>query len=847
MIRFLSLIFLVFNTSLYTHTSLGDVPDIVLPLVELELKSIERNEWPTGEGRKTVPSLKFTLKSSSTRDLSKSMEYFSCREIWPSSPINDTDYISVARDYGSSQIQYGTVWAVFSNVRPVEIPGNPYGPKGLKRGVCFYDKISFESVRLGYVSEIDSTSASLQSITVRNTFVRRALYRSPDNIEKRSLEFAFQPAGKFFWISDEDKTKGIAACERIVLSRQVSNQEINDALFWRDRTYEFQNIRYSNIDSICLADNVKRANSDVKKHELEFLNSGQVIGDVKGTIKLATGIGVALERESVDNNRFTKECISSANRRWNEGNEIKARLKKGMRILLTSVRVSERHRCDFARLIVLPPNQSKRKSAHDLGDVVGRAFSFSEYGYHLQETARYKTVPSKISMNVTEFEKKCRSVVFPLEGSPMEKGIAEWLPVVAKKVFYLNGRCYAEQFEFSQLDTTGDLYNHPEWVSLEHLESSSKKQSFTKKKLTKKVRPKSSRPPVASTVEGFITGYSSNSRLKNLLVLNPYIQEPRDNKGKLLSCDAFQYMPSSGTTGMTTPRLENYAYWYDLSFQKIAVRLLGVKSGTDKNRRCTFTEALAIDENGKEIPRPSTFFDRSIIDKLDLTKWYDDCLGGNSRQVAHIGFLEYCTCKTVRMSEDAVKVLGQPLNSIRTPVKKLKELSKLINMSDYYCQNPDHYKTAISGSNKAGVNAVATTSSGSTSKSKSKSKSSQEITENTNKPFVLSEFGHFTVIPTDPNAPIAADIKSLWAKGFYIHLKANGNFGFNTDKPGPYHYLPVNSWKQNNGVFTLILDKMTYTFTLPKNEHTGETTLTTIDTTLNAFKMTYVTKGKGEQ
>lgn len=113
------------------------------------------------------------------------------------------------------------------------------------------------------------------------------------------------------------------------------------------------------------------------------------------------------------------------------------------------------------------------------------------------------------------------------------------------------------------------------------------------------------------------------------------------------------------------------------------------------------------------------------------------------------------------------------------------------------------------------------------------------------KPFKLSGYAHFQVIPVDPNAAIAPEIKAMWAKGFYIHLKPDGNFGFNTDVPGPYLYLPVNRWKNENGVLTLTLDKIVYTFTLPMKESTGETTLNTVDSTLSAFEMTYVTKEKG--
>ncbi len=113
------------------------------------------------------------------------------------------------------------------------------------------------------------------------------------------------------------------------------------------------------------------------------------------------------------------------------------------------------------------------------------------------------------------------------------------------------------------------------------------------------------------------------------------------------------------------------------------------------------------------------------------------------------------------------------------------------------------------------------------------------------KPFELSEFGHLRVVPKDPNAAIAPEIKTMWAKGFYIHLKPGGIFGFNTDIPGQYIYLPVNRWKNENGVFTLTLDTIVYSFVLPKEKSSEDTTLKTVDSTLKAFEMTYVTKKQG--
>ncbi|MBA52988.1 MAG: hypothetical protein CMK89_00900 [Pseudomonadales bacterium] len=112
-------------------------------------------------------------------------------------------------------------------------------------------------------------------------------------------------------------------------------------------------------------------------------------------------------------------------------------------------------------------------------------------------------------------------------------------------------------------------------------------------------------------------------------------------------------------------------------------------------------------------------------------------------------------------------------------------------------------------------------------------------------PFVLSDYAHIHVVPVDPNSPIAPEVKAMWAKGFYLHLKPGGNFGFNADQPGPYVYLPVNRWQNKNGALTLTLDTIAYRFDLPDTQSAGDVTLNTIDSTLKAFKMTYVSKAKG--
>ena len=164
------------------------------------------------------------------------------------------------------------------------------------------------------------------------------------------------------------------------------------------------------------------------------------------------------------------------------------------------------------------------------------------------------------------------------------------------------------------------------------------------------------------------------------------------------------------------------------------------------------------------------------------------------------------------------------------------------DLAQALADTPDVKKHAITVTAIPAKKVSLAVSSHSTTATKPKAKA--EISESS-KPFELSDYAHFKVVPVDPNSPIAPEVKAMWAKGFYIHLKTDGNFGFNTDDPGPYVYLPVNRWKNKNGVLTLTLDQVVYSFTLPTVATVEETTLTTVDSTWNAFRMTYVTKNKG--
>ncbi|WP_290584736.1 MULTISPECIES: hypothetical protein [unclassified Ketobacter] len=827
--RFSTLMLFVVLSCFYPQLSFSDVPKIVIPMIDLGLNDIVRSEWPTGKGRETVPSIKFTISSFSDSDSWRNLGTFYCREIWPSSSVSDTEYARIARDFASARMQYGTVWAAFSNVRPIEVPSDSYGPNGLRRNVCLYDNIEFTRTRLGFVTEKDKSSDQRKSVGGRDVLVRRAIYVSPDNKKHRSLEYTIlHPTSDHeggIWLSQEAKSEGKAPCKLIVLTRDVSDQEINDAIYFREGSYQFTNIRYSNVDYTCLADEVERVveNTD---YETQIRKSPQFIGDIEGTVRLVTAGGVAFDPSSVSTDKFTKACQSSAaERRWVYGDTIEtgAHIKAGMRVKLTAVRVREGgNLCDFHSLIVLPPSQADLAAGQALGDVKGRAITFSEYGYYVQQSDRYESTQSSMRVELSKYEKLCGLKVFPIDGTPSAKIIAEWRPVVAKNIVHIKGRCYADSFQFTELDPSIDTYALPD--SIRNVAPATSAVPSSKTNSREESKSTKDRPLKPMMTEGFISQYSPTSNSKNVLILKPYIQKPVDAKGKTMACDDFQYMPADGSTAMTTERLEHYAYWFDLSNQKTAVRLQGVKMGSTGNRRCTFTEAVAIDEKGVVIPRPKTAFDRDAIDKLNIIKWYDSCLqSSQATSMKHIGMLEYCTCKTIKSSEDSVKTVGKPLDKIKSSA----DFSKLFTLSSYYCENLDHYKNAVSDIPKMSVVA---------------SKSKADIAT---KPFALPEFAHIKVVPVDPNSPIAPEVKAMWAKGFYIHLKTDGNFGFNTDDPGPYAYLPVNRWKNQNGVLTLTLDQVVYSFTLPTVATAEETTLTTVDSTWNAFRMTYTTKNKG--
>jgi len=75
-------------------------------------------------------------------------------------------------------------------------------------------------------------------------------------------------------------------------------------------------------------------------------------------------------------------------------------------------------------------------------------------------------------------------------------------------------------------------------------------------------------------------------------------------------------------------------------------------------------------------------------------------------------------------------------------------------------------------------------------------------------------YGRF--LPINDNVPLHPTVKALWKKGFHMHFRADGIWGFNFFAPGPYEYLPVNRWKKKLTSLIIRGRKMKYIFNLEK-------------------------------
>ena len=99
--------------------------------------------------------------------------------------------------------------------------------------------------------------------------------------------------------------------------------------------------------------------------------------------------------------------------------------------------------------------------------------------------------------------------------------------------------------------------------------------------------------------------------------------------------------------------------------------------------------------------------------------------------------------------------------------------------------------------------------------------------------------------PINENILFDADIKALWYRGAYLHLKSDGSLGHNWSKPGPYAYVPEQYWyiKDNQLIIVFEPDKVTYTFDISEYKFPM---ITYLDQG-GIFKMTAYKKDKGQK
>ncbi len=99
--------------------------------------------------------------------------------------------------------------------------------------------------------------------------------------------------------------------------------------------------------------------------------------------------------------------------------------------------------------------------------------------------------------------------------------------------------------------------------------------------------------------------------------------------------------------------------------------------------------------------------------------------------------------------------------------------------------------------------------------------------------------------PVNDNIRFDQGIRALWFRGAYLHLKPDGSLGHNWSKPGPYAYVPEQSWHIQGNELVIIFDpgKLSYRFDTSEYEFPMTTYLDQGGT----FKMTAYKKDKGEK
>lgn len=102
-----------------------------------------------------------------------------------------------------------------------------------------------------------------------------------------------------------------------------------------------------------------------------------------------------------------------------------------------------------------------------------------------------------------------------------------------------------------------------------------------------------------------------------------------------------------------------------------------------------------------------------------------------------------------------------------------------------------------------------------------------------------------TIQPVNEGIRFDHNIRELWFRGAYLHLRPDGALGHNWSKPGPYVYVPEQGWYISDDRLILVLEKnkISYTFDIS----TYKIPMVTYMDQGGIFKMTAFKKDKGEK
>ena len=100
-----------------------------------------------------------------------------------------------------------------------------------------------------------------------------------------------------------------------------------------------------------------------------------------------------------------------------------------------------------------------------------------------------------------------------------------------------------------------------------------------------------------------------------------------------------------------------------------------------------------------------------------------------------------------------------------------------------------------------------------------------------------------TIVPINEHVPVDAGIKAFWGNGAYLYLSPDGRLGHNWSKPGPYAYVPKQTWHVKNNNLVIVFDQISYSFDLKEK---ASPMVTYLDQG-GAFKMSAYPKMKNQK